>query len=124
MSFRNGYLYFVNPCSASIPIKPKFVICMSSDDKLFYLVNSCTDVRPYQYELNDVVYIEPLNLRALSHRSYVNVSKPRCIDDDDYDNAVELDYMANDLWLKIKKKVSENRKIGAKIKSIIAQMQK
>lgn len=124
MAFRTGYFYYINPCRASIPVKPKFVLCMSAEYNLFYLINSCDDKRPYEYEKEDVVYIEKTNLNTLSHKSYINISKPRQIEPWDYENAKEKGFIANDLWLRIKNAASHNRKLGMKLKKIIAYSKK
>lgn len=124
MVFKNGYLYFINPCSASIPVKPKFAICMSANDSLFYLVNSCDSSRPYKHEIEHSVIITPINLRTLSHNSYVNVSKPRVIGIGDYVNVEEKEFLANDLWLKLKSHAIKDKKLERKYKEIIGAAKK
>lgn len=124
MAFRTGYFYFVNPCRASIPVKPKFVICVSENDDLFYLINSCDETRPYEHELEHVVYLEKINCNALDHRSYIDVSKPRVIESGDYSSATLKGIAANDIWLKIKRAASSDRKLKSKFKEIIENSKK
>lgn len=124
MAFRTGYFYFVNPCRASIPVKPKFVICVSEENDLFYLINSCDEKRPYEHELEHVVYLEKINCSALDHRSYIDVSKPRVIEPGDYSSATAKGVAANDIWLKIKKTALSDRKLGSKFKKIIENSKK
>ena len=124
MAFKNGYLYFINPCSASIPVKPKFAICMSASENLFYLVNSCDQVRPYKHEVEHSVRIQPSQLKSLSHESYVNVSKPREIGIGDFVNAEEKEFQTNDLWLRLKKHAMEDKKLEQKYKKIIEKAKK
>lgn len=119
MVFKTGYLYFINPCRASIPVKPKFAICMSTENSLFYLVNSCDDVRPYKHEEGHVVYIPEAKFKTLSRRSYVNVSKPRIIEPGDYVNTTEKEYVPNDLWIKIKSMALKDKSLSVKFKEMI-----
>lgn len=121
---KNGGLYFIHNCSVSYPIKDKFAICVSAQDNIFYLVNSCDEKRPYRHELDFVVYIEPHNLQDISHRSYINVSKIHVLPEEDIQNSHEICVMTNDLWLRIKNKIVRCPLIQNKYKQIISGQQK
>ena len=94
---------------------------MSAKDSLFYLINSCDEKRPYKHEEGHVVFIEAIKFKSLTHRSYINVTKPRIISVGDYNTASEKEYVANDLWLKIRKTAQNDKRLSGKLKEMIEQ---
>ena len=69
MPFITGRVYFFKKCKISNPVKDKFAICISADDSLFFLINSVDERRPYQHEVEHVIYLEKHQLNCLSHQS-------------------------------------------------------
>lgn len=124
MAFKNGALYFIPDCSVSRPVKDKFVICISAEDNIFYLVNSCDERRPYIHETGYVVYIEKSHFAQLDHRSYINIRNIKNLSSEDLGHAKEYSIMPNNLWLKIKAEVSKCRIIQEKYKEIIERQKK
>lgn len=119
MAFKTGYLYFINPCNASVPPKPKLAVCISATHSLFYLINSCDGVRPYQHEKGHIVILEEHVLSALVHNSYINVTKPRIIESGEYSHSTEREKIPNNILLKIKKQALCDRKLQNVYKNII-----
>lgn len=124
MVFQNGFLYFIPNCSVSVPVKDKFAICISADDNIFYLVNSCDERRPYSHELDHVVYIEKRHFASLRHRSYINIKNIKNLSVGDLSVAEARGLMSNDLWLKIKSMVSNSKVVQVRYKDIIARQNK
>lgn len=121
---KNGCLYFIPQCGASVPQKDKFALCVAVSDRLCYLINSCDDKRPYRHELDSVVYVDRTHLAMLKYRSYLNVTKVCVLSQSDIDKAIEKGEIPNNLWLGIKKKVSESRTLQRKYKEIIENQTK
>lgn len=124
MSFKNGGLYYIPQCSISIPVKDKFAICVSAEDNIFYLVNSCDERRPYAHEIEYVVYIERHHFKELSHRSYINIKNIKFLPEKDLAKAMEYSIMPNDLWLRIKSQAATCKTLQGKYKIIIMKQNK
>ena len=124
MSLKDGCLYFIPDCSVSFPVKNKYAICISHEYKLWYLVNSCDEKRPYSHELSDVVYIEPIHFKSLYHRSYINIKNIRLLSEGDISKASECGVMSNDLWLKIMSSVQNSRSLQRKYKEQMKNIKK
>lgn len=68
----------------------------------FYLINSCDDQRPYNYEKCLSVIFNEFQVEPLKHKSYINVNKLKTIGIDDYDECQEYKKVSNMIWLKIR----------------------
>lgn len=102
MSFKTGYIYHFKPCRTSYPVKNKYAICMSGECGWFFLINSCDDKRPYDYEKDLSVIFNEFQVEPLKHKSYINVNKLKTIGIDDYDECQEYKKVSNMIWLKIR----------------------
>ena len=121
---KTGAVYFIPNCTVSNPIKDKYAICVSADDNLWFLINSCDERRPYHHELDDVVYLETHEINCLKHRSYINIKNIRMLSDIDKENFSFKCLLQNDLWLKIKTAVKRNKTLQRKYKQIIDEQTK
>lgn len=108
MAFKSGYIYHFSNCKQSNPVKDKYALCMSVKQNLFYLINSCSNVRPYQYEKEFVVILNSFQINILKHNSYINVKRLKIIASDDYDNFKEYEKVSQKVWLDIKKMCSKH----------------
>lgn len=68
----------------------------------FYLINSCDDKRPYDYEKALSVIFNEFQVEPLKHKSYINVKKLITIGFDDYDECREYEKVSNMIWLSIR----------------------
>ncbi|MDR1391270.1 MAG: hypothetical protein LBI95_02790, partial [Holosporales bacterium] len=119
MNFKVGTIYHFKNCETAYPPKNKFAVCISSRRSFFYLINSIDDKRPYAYEEKHVVFLETSRVECLSHKSYINVSKVREIQQKH--DVQEKNILSNDLLLKIRNKVKNNKKLSNEYKNIILE---
>lgn len=120
--FKTGFIYHFTPCRASDPVKNKYAICVSGQNKWFYLINSCSDIppiRPYEFEKGKVVFLNKFQNTTLKKRSYINVLKLRIVTENDYDYCKEYEKVSNLIWLDIKKLVREIDGLSPNTKDII-----
>lgn len=100
--YKTGFIYHFKPCRASIPEKNKYAICVSGRNEWFFLINSCSDIRPYKHEIGKVVVLNSFQVEPLRKQSYINVMKLIKISNFDYDECQEYEKVSNKVWLEIK----------------------
>ena len=119
MKYKTGRVYFLKNCPVSFPVKDKLAICVSGKNLLFILINSVDERRPYQHELEHVVYFEAHQINCLSHKSYTNVSKLQLIQEDQLVLSEERETLSNAVWLNIRSKINQDPTIPQKYKTIV-----
>ena len=124
MKYRTGRVYFLKNCPVSFPVKDKLAICVSGKNLLFVLINSVDEKRPYQHELEHVVYLETHQINCLNHKSYTNVSKLHFIQEAYLILSEEREMLSNAIWLNIRSKISQDPTIPKKYKIIIEKENK
>ena len=93
---RVGGVILVN-CTLIKPPKPKFAICVSPNQKLFFFINS----KPRR--LADAqVKVQEFELACLAHDSYVDTSKMVTFSVNELASAQDRDLISNTVKLRIK----------------------
>jgi hypothetical protein len=105
MNFKNGAIYFMSPCPAAIPVKPKLVLCISKEHNRFYLINSCDENRPYAHEKDFAIILKKFRLDCLTHDSYIALNKLKPVNLENIDKCEFREFLPNDLWVYIKSAV-------------------
>lgn len=121
MNFKAGTIYHLKNCTAAYPTKNKFVVCISPKKSFFYFINSIDGKRPYAHETDHVVFLEASRVECLSHKSYINVSMVCEIQQDQFSDVREKEMLSDDLLLKIRSKVKEDKRISREHKNIVLE---
>jgi hypothetical protein len=121
MNFRPGTIYHLRDCAAAYPKKDKFVVCISSTKSFFFFINSVDAKRPYAHEQDHIVFLGPYRVQCLSHKSYINVSIVSEIQQNKFSDACEKESLSNDLLIKIRDKVTLDKKLSRELKNIILE---